>query len=250
LDSAGLKLLLDIAVSEEEEFWHRIGSGVSLAQLCEIEVPTSSENLQRLVNANLDWFKAKSCRVSDTSLADEYGHEPRWFTHSGILGYTTDRYRALFSVGAIATMDFMEEIEDGSVDLPELLDRAEDAGVSISELVIESAAGGQIEYTAPPYDVLSREAILEDLRGALGRRSSVRAAVVSLGGSRHMRCDLTKRAASGRTVAQFYLSEFMQSAVPLLKSLRRSEYGEILRFTEFPDVAISIRRERDEDAQE
>lgn len=248
LDAEGLKLLLEIAVTEDEEFWQRIGSGVSLAQLCEFEMPASSANLQRLVRANLDRFKAKSCRVSSALAESEYGSEPRWFTHSGILGYTTDRYRALFSVGAISTMDFMEEIEDGSVDLPELLDRATEAGVSISELAIESAAGGQIEYTAPPLG-LSTEVIVEDLRSALGRRSSVRSAVISLGPNRHIKCDLTKRAATGRTVAKVYLSEFMQSAIPLLKNLRRSEISEIFSLVEeFPEVSLRPRGEVDEDA--
>ncbi|MDQ0683663.1 hypothetical protein QFZ56_002626 [Streptomyces achromogenes] len=252
LDAQGLKLLLEIAVAEDEEFWQRIGSGVSLAQLCEIEMPASSVNLQRLVSANLDQFKAKSCRVSDALTKSGYGAEPRWFTHGGVLGYTTDRYRALFSVGPISSMDFMEEIEDGSVGLPELLDRAADAEVVISELTIESAAGGQIEYTAPPLS-LGTEVILDDLRGALGQRSSVRTAVISLGGTRHIKCDLTKRAATGRTVAKIYLSEFMQGAIPLLRTLRRSEYGELLRLMDsLPDAPVRRRREieTDDDAAE
>ncbi len=250
LDAESLKLLLEIAVAEDEEFWQRIGSGVSLANLCQIDMPASSANLQRLIRSNLDRFKAKSCRVSSALSASEYGSEPRWFTHSGILGYTTDRYRALFSVGSISTMDFMEEIEDGTVDLPELLDRASEAEVLISELVIESAAGGQIDYTAPPFSQ-GIEIILEDLRGALGRGSSVRSAVISLGPTRHIKCDLTKRAAAGRTVAKIYLSEFMQSAIPLLRSLRRSEIGEILRLVEEPpDVSLRLRRETEGDTAE
>jgi hypothetical protein len=144
----------------------------------------------------------------------------------------------------------LREEEDRSVDLPELLDRAESAGVSISELVIESAAGGQIEYTAPPYSSLGREEILEDLRGALGRRSSVRAVAIALGGgSRHLWCDLIKRAASGRTKATFPLSDFMASAIPLLRSLRRSEYGEIMRLTDLPDVPVTF-RVTEEEAEE
>ncbi|MCX4233262.1 hypothetical protein [Streptomyces ortus] len=249
LDAAGLKLLLDIAVTDDEDFWRRIGTGITLARLCEVEMPPDSANLQRLVNANLDRFKAKSCRVSGMPLTGGYGHDLRWFTHSGILGFTTDRYRALFSTGPVSSMDFMEAIEDGSVTLPELLDRSEEANVSISELVIESAAGGHIEYSAPPHATLGREEILEDLRGALGRRSSVHAAVVTLGqGSRHLKCDLTKRAAFGRTVAQFYLSEFLQSAIPLLQTLRPSEYDEITRHIFVPqDEPVELRPNGEED---
>lgn len=241
LDAEGLKLLLEIAVSEDEEFWHRIGSGVSLSQLCNIDLPASSENLQRLVRANLDHFQAKSCRVSDNLTESQYGSEPRWFTHGGILGYTTGRYRALFSIGPISSMDFMEGIEDGSVDLPELLDRAASAGVTISELVLESATGAQIGYTASPL-AQGSDAILEDLQGAFGQRTSVRAAVISLSPTRHIKCDLTKRAATGRTVAKIYLSEFMQSAIPLLRTLRRSEHGEILGLVgPLPEILPRVR---------
>ncbi|WP_327233667.1 hypothetical protein OG349_06465 [Streptomyces sp. NBC_01317] len=53
----------------------------------------------------------------------------------------------------------MEEIEDGTVDLPELLDRASGARVVIGELVIESSAGGQIDHTAPPLSMATLEAV-------------------------------------------------------------------------------------------
>ncbi|MEH0433820.1 hypothetical protein QBB34_47510 [Streptomyces stelliscabiei] len=52
-------------------------------------------------------------------------------------------------------------------------------------------------------------------------------------------------------MAKIYLSEFMQSAIPLLKTLRRSEYGEILRLVEsFPDTPVRLRGEIDGDAVE
>ncbi|NEA65347.1 hypothetical protein [Streptomyces sp. SID12488] len=252
LDAPGLKLLLEIAVADDSEFWRRIGGGVTLSQLCEIDIPTSSENLQRLVNVNLDWFKAKSCLVSDAALTEEYGYEPRWFTQSGLLGYTTDRYQTFFSTGRTSSLPSVEDIESGEVDLPELLDRANAAGLSISELVIESAAGGQIEYRAPLSSEFGHDEILEDLRGALGRRSSVKAVAIALGGgSRHLWCDLIKRTASGRTKATFPLSDFMASAIPMLRSLRRGEYGEISRLFEPLDLSpIALRVVADEEAED
>lgn len=229
LDSVGLKLLLDIAVTADDEFWRRIGSGISLERLCEIEASASSENLQRLIRANLDRFRAKSCRISGALAATDFGIEPRWFVHAGLLGYTTDRYRALFSTGPVSSMDFMEDVEDGTVELAELLDRAADAGLNISELVIESFTGGQIDYKAPPGGDISRDDVLQDLSSALGGRSSVLSVVVPIGGeSRHLKCDLTRRAASGRTVAKFLLSELLRNAVPILRTLRPSERHQIL----------------------
>lgn len=245
LDAAGLQLLLDIAITDEDDFWRRIGSGVSLERLCEIEVGATSENLQRLVRVNLDHFKAKSCRISDEPFMVDYGSEPRWFTNSGVLGYTTDRYRALFSTGPISSLDFMESIEDGSVELDELLHRATEAGLNISELVIESSTGGRIDYKAPRDSDIYSDETLQELSRALGRQSSVLSAVVPIGGGfRHLTCDLTKRAASGRTVARFYLSELLNNAVPLLRSLRPSERGflsELAPMHDIHDLPIHLR---------
>ncbi|UUU32006.1 hypothetical protein JIX56_20010 [Streptomyces sp. CA-210063] len=251
LDAVGLKLLLDIAVTEDDEFWQRIGAGITLERVCEIELGVHSQNLQRLIQSNLDHFKAKSLRISDVPVQTDFGADPRWFVHSGVLGYTTDRYRAIFSVGSVSSMDFMEEIENGSVELAELLDRASDAGLNISELVLESAAGGKIDYKAPPHSDISRDDLLQDLSSALGNRSSVLSVVVPLGGgSRQLACDLTKRAASGRTVAKFYLSEFLQSAVPILRSLRPSERNSIFDLVEVEELPPIRLRRRDDSAGE
>ncbi|WP_225625570.1 hypothetical protein [Streptomyces werraensis] len=244
LDAAGLQILLDIAITDDDNFWRRIGSGISLERLCEVEVGATSENLQRLVRVNLDNFKAKSCRISDVPVIFDYGSEPRWFTHSGVLGYTTDRYRALFSTGPISSMDFMDHIENGSVELAELLERATEASLNISELVIESPTGGQIDYRAPRDSDIYNDDTLQDLSRALGRQSSVLSAVVPIGGgSRYLTCDLTKRAASGRTVAKFYLSELLQNAVPILRSLRPSERGYLSELAPTSDIEeLPVRR--------
>ncbi|MFF5663693.1 hypothetical protein ACFY7F_12830 [Streptomyces griseofuscus] len=245
LDAVGLKLLLDIAVTDDEEFWQRIGAGITLERVCEIEGGLESENLQRLIKSNLDHFRAKSCRISDVPVQADYGSAPRWFVHSGILGYTTDRYRALFSTGPVSSMDFMGYIEDGTVELGELLDRVSEAGIGISELVLESATGGRIDYRAPQNSDISRDDLLHDLSSALGNRSSVVSVVVPTGGgNRHLACDLTKRAATGRTVAKFYLSELVQNAVPVLRSLRPSERNLILDVPEQPEELPPIRPRR------
>ncbi|MET9112122.1 hypothetical protein [Streptomyces zhihengii] len=189
--------------------------------------------------------------MSDAALTEEYGYKPRWFTQSGLLGYTTDRYQTFFSTGPTSSLPSDEGAEISQVDLPELLDRADAAALSITELVIESAAGGQIEHTAPPNSSFGHAEILEDLRGALGRRSAVKAVAVALGGgSRHLWCDLTKRTASGRTKATFPLSDFMASAIPMLRSLRSGEYGEISGLVENLDLAEIEIRVTDEESED
>lgn len=254
LDAVGLKLLLDIAVTDDDEFWRRIGSGITLERICEVEVGVESDNFQRLMGSNLDHLRAKSCRISDVPTQADLGTAPRWFAHAGIVGYTTDRYRALFSVGAISSMDFMEDIEDGTVELAELLDRASDAGINISELMLESISGGRIDYKAPPNSDISRDDLLQDLSSALSNRSAVLSVVIPIaGGSRHLTCDLTKRAASGRTVAKFYLSEFLQSAVPILRSLRPSERNHLFELSfqseEMPPVRLRTQDESADDIE-
>ncbi|MGA5764847.1 hypothetical protein [Nonomuraea bangladeshensis] len=238
LDAGALDLLLEVATTENGEFWRRIGRNLTLEQLCELVVPATSEGLQQLVTLNLDRLRAKSCQVDDPS--NEYlGYPtPRWHVRSGMLTMDSERFRVHFSPNSVAgtTADGTEG--DGYIGLRELIGRATAGNVRISEVSLEVPGGRQIDYkAASDSDILSDD-VLQELEVMLGSSVIVRAAVSPLGsGLRQLRCDYTKGSASGRTGAKFYVIELLSTAVPLLRALTTSERAFIRGVVERFDAA-------------
>lgn len=219
LDANSLQLLLSMPLSEDQDFWRRIGKDVTLDRLCDVDVDTRSDSLQLLVNLNLDRFRAKGCRVSDR--VEQLGDAvptARWFVRNKTLGFQARRYNAFFSPTGVPSAEPSED-PVREVSLDELIDRARAAAVKVSEVVLEANNGRQIDYKAPIDSDVASDEILRDLGELLRDDSSVVSAVLPLGvGGRLIRCDLKNRTATGRTVAKYYLSEFLGTALPILWS--------------------------------
>ncbi|WP_339155826.1 hypothetical protein [Actinomadura luteofluorescens] len=220
LDSEGLQLLLDLAVSDDPEFWRRIGAGLTFERLCEIDVGAGSNGLQHLVNGNLDHLRARACKALDGFVDDSPFEVPRWSTASGMLQLHSTGFRAFFLPGSISDANLPESFEAAPVSLSDLLNRAEYADIQLSEVRIELDDGSRIDYRAPASGDISRGRIIRDLGRMLGRDSRMLNAVVALGfGSRQINCDLVNRVATGRTVAKFKLSELLTDAIPVIADL-------------------------------
>ncbi|MDX3526006.1 hypothetical protein P1P75_06035 [Streptomyces sp. ID05-39B] len=229
LDPVSLKLLLDITVSEDPEFWRRIGSGITLEKLCELEVSRESDGLQYLIEASIDRLRAKSCRVSGIKSNDLDSLHFRWFVSTGLLGFETRNYVTHFSPASASAMDSIERPDPIPPHLGLLIHRAKTSDINLDEITIESDDGRRIDYRAPTGTAIWRDTVLEQLANVLGtKRSSAVSAVVPLpGGARHLKCDLESLTASGRTGAKFYLSEMIQFALPLLRDLSRTESDQL-----------------------
>nr|BFD92103.1 hypothetical protein KitaXyl93_34630 [Kitasatospora sp. Xyl93] len=221
LDAAGLKLLLDVVTSSDAEFWRRIGAGLTLERLCEIDASQESENLQHLVNSNLDRFRAKSLQLSDVTTSPVAAPEAlRWFLHSGMLGLKDESFVSHFSPGPVSSLGSSTGSPSRQVRLRELVDRAALARVTIDELVIEAENGRRLEYRLPANTYIWDDPVLEEFSLALGKGSFVTSATVPLEGrTRHLKCDLQKHSAAGRTAAKFTLRELLNYALPVLGDL-------------------------------
>jgi hypothetical protein len=240
LDATVLELLLDmeVAITDDDEFWKRLGSGLTLERLCEVEAPSRSANLQKLVNVNVDLLRARSCQVNRIGEpAEKVDGTMTWFLKEGLLGLASSRFQVLISPNSISSTDFPQDDGVDSVGILELLGRARTSGIEIGELELEAAAGRIVNYkTASRADVASDE-LLETLGNALGRELAVRAVVAFLPGtSRQIRCDLKTRRASGNTGARFYLADFLTTAVPLLRSMVSSELSALALICERPSI--------------
>jgi hypothetical protein len=239
LDANILELLLDmdVTITNDDDFWRRLGSGLTLERLCEVEAPSRSANLQKLVGVNVNLLRGRSCQVNETDEQRDVSTEDAmtWFLKDGLLGLSSSRFQILISPNSVSGTDFPQNDGVDSVGILELLGRAQTSGIEIGELELEAAGGRIVNYkTASRSDVTS-DKLLVDLGNALGRQLVVRSVVAWLPGTvRQIRCDLTTRRAAGHTGARFYLSEFLMTAVPLLRSMVTSELSALTAIFERP----------------
>ena len=109
LDAIVLQVLLnmDVAISGGYDFWRRLGSELTLENLCAVEMRSQSPNLQWLVNVNIDRLQARSCQVNDfDGFVDSDNANMTWFLERGLLGLSSARFRAYFSPDSIARSDY------------------------------------------------------------------------------------------------------------------------------------------------
>ena len=224
LDATALQLLLDVAVSDDDQFWRRIGSGLTLDLLCEVNASSESQSLQRLVNLSSDHLRARICQVIERGDAAFEQSGLRWSVGSGLLGLEGANFRAYFSPNSASEAHFPESFEIPGIGILELLTRARLNNVEIGELEFETTAGRLVDYKGASGTDIAGDDVLQNLGSVLGPQFSVRTAAALLGGgARQLRCDFKTRTASGRTGAKFSLSEMLSTAVPLLTALAENE---------------------------
>ncbi|MGP3955610.1 hypothetical protein ACTWPT_06395 [Nonomuraea sp. 3N208] len=233
LDASALQFLLEIAITDDGDFWRRIGSSLTLERLCEVEVPATSNGLQQLIAVNLDRLRAKSCQVVSHPKGERGYPAPRWLVKSGFLTMATERYSAHFSPGPASSIPAERKSKEDHINLQELISRADAASVKVTEVTLEVTGGRQLDYKAPNDSDIVSDDVLQELGGMLGPDAIVRAAVSPLGGgARQLRCDFSRNSGSGRTGAKFNLLELLSVAIPLLRTLVSSERDFINRIVE------------------
>ncbi|MFD6470265.1 hypothetical protein [Streptomyces goshikiensis] len=230
LGAIELELLLDVATSATFEFWKRIASNVSLETLSETRISTASSNLQFLMKAGLDHFRAKGLRIAATEPGpgSDAGDKWLWFTQPGAVGLQASRFTTFFTPGSISDIDVSDTAETPlEIGLSELLDRARAAEIRVEGLTLEDDIGRQITYRSPAETEIWRDKVLYALTQSLSNRSKVVSATITLQSQKNLKCDMEKMTASGRTGAKFTLSELVQKAIPTLRSLSEQERREI-----------------------
>ncbi|MDR8409769.1 hypothetical protein MTP10_13590 [Nonomuraea sp. 3-1Str] len=239
LDASALRLLLDIAITEDSEFWRRIGANLTLERLCEADVPATSDGLQQLILANLDRLRARSCQIV-SHRDEEHGYPThRWLVKAGCLTMSTERYSAHFLPGSVSAIAADRVGEEDYITLRELVSRANEGNIGISEVTLEVTGGRQLDYKSSNDANIVSDNMLQELGGVLGSDAIVRAAVVPLGsGARQLRCDYSKNFAAGRAGAKFHIFELLGTAIPLLRALLPSERNFINGIVEPFDGAL------------
>lgn len=242
LDASSLQFLLDAGDLDDDEFWLRLAHGLTLQRLSEVSVATgvAERNLQRLLKHAVHRLQAKSVRVlavddapARVGKADVEDAELAWFVRDGFLGLAATTWQAFFSARSLSDASALPETDNPTVGLRDLLGRARAGGVRLLELELETRSGRQISYGAGDgAEDIADDKLLTQLQSVIGEGSSVRAAVASVGGGqRQLRCNLVRRNATGRTAARFYLTEVVDTALPLLVPLSPAQRRALVALT-------------------
>jgi len=218
LTDEALRFLIDFEPSADMLYWRRVGDGLTIERLADIQFD-ALPNFDALVTANLDRIVGRSCRVRSSQEQIPDGLVGEWAARNGVL-----RWQGTSVTVDVAThKDLLEgqrERQEG-IALDSLVERARQHRITLESLEI-MAATRKISYGSTEQSVMqdvSEDEQLKTLAGSLGPAASISKAVAILPGGRSLICDYCTQIASGRTAAQFTLSELLRFAVPLLKQL-------------------------------
>ncbi|MET7538258.1 hypothetical protein [Streptomyces sp. NPDC005507] len=230
LDGTALEFLLELAPIEDFEFWRRIGRPLTLESISQLRVDNNSDNLQYLIGSNLDVLHARACRILERQqeLGESESSEFRWNLEREMLCLRGPRSITYFA-GKVDELKVDAQEADG-ISLQELLRRAEQRRIPISELELATPTR-TVSYATVNRDDVAHDEELLKLSRTFSSTAYVQSAVASLFGSRPLVCDFLSRTGKGRTTAKFPLGTFAPTALSLLTSLTVEEQEALERVT-------------------
>lgn len=210
LDAESLRFVLQLPDIEDDDFWTRLGSGLTTNRLCELQDFPASENFQRLVAGNAHKLTAKACRIIKT--VGMPSAAPTWSVGSGNLVLAVESDLLHFAPRAI---DELPTPSDGppEVSVGELQARAQSADLRLGEVRLSDGAH-VISYGAEEDADVARADALASLQSLIPNAALTSA--TALAGTKEVRCTFRTRTAAGNSSAKFMLSELAGVAVPLL----------------------------------
>lgn len=221
MSEGDLEFLLENVPTRSTDFWHRIGRGITAAQIGRLQIRDHSTNFQLLIRANSDVLLAKAMRVlrRQRQLGEEHeGSTPYWITSRGCIVLRGDDWEAHIAPNSINELP--KNIRQDGPSLNDVRDRADSHGTVIGNLKLDTG-DRLISYSSKAgEDVLHDERITQ-LVGQPTVRVS-RATLALPGGSRLI-CDFNAMTASGQTSATFAVGNISKFALPILMRLREED---------------------------
>ncbi|MEQ7125404.1 hypothetical protein ABN034_12885 [Actinopolymorpha sp. B11F2] len=227
LTTEDLALLLNVVVSEKLEFWRRVSRNVSLDQLADLELEDPSENLQRLVKANLDRLPARAVRVLvESDYLGEPSLIPRWKVDRGCLALRGWAWSAYFA----STRDRLPAATESVLpSVRGLRERVDAEGSVITNIQVRDRNLSITYESTTEDDVMSTKQVDE-----IARRADALAvrATFSSRWRRRVTCEFESSTAGGATSSTYDLGELARLALPVLIDLddaQRRQLGELVR---------------------
>ncbi|WP_147459857.1 hypothetical protein [Actinokineospora cianjurensis] len=231
LTDEALRFLLDFEQNSTLEYWRRVGGNLTVERLLAIS-PASSDNLDRLITANLDRIVGKSCGVQSIVAAGSADDaNSSWRVDDRSVIWDGRQARVRFAMNRdLATEDLRGRAS--GIPLADLLERAQGNGVPLESLqMTATTTARQINYGSTlksSAQNIAADPQLEAMSASLGDSMLVQRATAALPGPRSLICDYQSKTAAGRTGAKFALADFFAFAVPLLAALDAEDSSSIL----------------------
>lgn len=210
LDAESLRFILELPDIDDVDFWNRLGAGLTMNRICELQDFPSSENFQRLLASNARRLTAKACRVLASAGAPS--ESPAWSIAGGNLVLAMQNDRLHFAPRAIAELPAPPN-DPPRVTVQQLQTRARTADLRLGEVRL-SDGDHVISYGAEAdADVAQAEAL-----AALQRLipNAALTSATAFAGTKEVRCSFHTRTATGNSSARFLLAELAAITVPLL----------------------------------
>lgn len=220
LDEASLRFLLELPDLEDDDFWRRIGSGLTTERICQLGDLGPVPNLQRLLKQGGQRLRAKACRVIRQ---DGQATELQWSVSAGTLRLDVLGEAAFFAPRHVKELP-SAETESPRVIVANVRDRANQAGVLVEEVELATDARFMAYSSNDQDEDVSQDTTLSQFEGVLGPSTSVRALSLRLGGSTTVRCDFRTRTAAGRASAKYRLGDLVAVALPVLAQVNQPTF--------------------------
>ena len=218
LDAEALRFVLDLDIPDDE-FWRRLGQGLTTGRLCELGDAPPSDNFQRLLMGNAHRLQAKACRVSGpVGTVDA----PRWSVSANTLVLDLEQARVQFAPRRVSDLPSTGPADAVPPSVSDLAVRAATADVEVEEVRLSNGES-TLSYASEGGLDVAQDAALSEVANVLPR-SAVTVAVARVGtAGRTVRCNFNTLTATGNSSAKFYVAELAAIAVPLLVSLTEEE---------------------------
>lgn len=210
LDAESLRFILQLPGIDDEDFWARIGVGLTTNRICELIDFPASANLQRLVSGSAHKLMAKACRIIRGS--GDYADYPKWSVGGGTLVMSIEEERLHFAPSTVdqlpAPLDDPPEVSVG-----ELQERAQVAELRLGEVRLSDGAH-VMSYGAEDDADVARSEALASMQALMSNAELTSATAFADG--REVRCVFRTRTAAGNSSAKFLISDLVGVALPLL----------------------------------
>ena len=229
LDAESLRFILALPDFDNDEFWMRLGSGLTLARLCELVEFEDNDNLQRLLAGNAYRLEGKACRVIQSNVEADV---PRWSVSKRNLVLAVEKDRIFYCPSKLEELPNPGEPVDVGVD--DLQSRAQGAGLKIREVRLTDGTH-TLSYSAEGDASVTDSDDLPALEELMADAELVSASII---GSKHdMSLQFNTRTASGYGPARFPISLLTSVAAPIFVSPAEDTMTTVMSLVVKPEPA-------------
>lgn len=239
LNLASLEYLVTYMESEDQEFWRRVGRGVTLGDITGLSLDLPNVNLSRLIQANLDVIAARACTIFDDPLGVGGAEDvagPTWGMRGGYLSLEGPRFFAIVAENK-AALEPQIPADQPMPNVDVFIERA--ATTDLEEVTLRS--GSEALTLRNEQDPIDGDRLTE-VAGSYAAATFVSHALARSRSGR-VTVDFGSCSGTGQTRAQLLMADLLTTTVPLMVSLDQHDaetLHEFLAYETSPDDITAV----------